>query len=86
MAVARDHFNALRESMGRCGGQVAAAVAVLVGWWEEAAWALWNLSWNSTNLAAMKDLGYGKKSFFGGCLVCALGGREWCGSARPRAL
>ena len=36
---------------------------------EEAAVALRNLSCNSTNLAAMKDLGYGKKSFIGGWTV-----------------
>ena len=31
--------------------------------------ALWVLSYNKTNLAAMKDLGYGMKSFFGGWTV-----------------
>ena len=34
-----------------------------------AAWALRNLAGNKTNLAAMKDLGYGKESFFGGWTV-----------------
>ena len=36
---------------------------------EHAATALRNLAGNKTNLAAMKDLGYGKESFFGGWTV-----------------